>query len=100
MSPLKKKIMIVAGDPSGDIHAAGVVKALARLGKNPRIFGMGGPALTAAGADIREDLTRPAIMGFVEVLRHYPLLRRRFAQCEKWLVEEKPERIGMVLTPN
>jgi lipid-A-disaccharide synthase len=99
MPPLKKKIMIVAGDPSGDIHAAGVVKALTRRGKKLQIFGMGGPALTAAGADIREDLTRPAIMGFVEVLKHYPLLRRRFAQCEKWLAEEKPDLLWLVDYP-
>jgi lipid-A-disaccharide synthase len=99
MPPLKKKIMIVAGDPSGDIHAAGVVKALARSGKKPQIFGMGGPALTAAGVDVREDLTRPAIMGFVEVLRHYPLLRRRFAQCEKWLAQEKPDLLWLVDYP-
>jgi lipid-A-disaccharide synthase len=99
MVPLKKKIMVVAGDPSGDIHAAQVVKALVRLGKNIQIFGMGGPALRAAGADIREDLTQPAIMGFVEVVKHYPLLRRRFAQCEKWLKEEKPDFLWLVDYP-
>ncbi len=99
MAPLKKKIMVVAGDPSGDIHAAQVAGALARSGKKIKIFGMGGPALKAAGADIREDLTQPAIMGFVEVVKHYPLLRRRFAQCEKWLKEEKPDFLWLVDYP-
>jgi lipid-A-disaccharide synthase len=97
MPSLQKKIMIVAGDPSGDIHAARVVRAL--KGKNIHIFGMGGPALAAAGVDIREDLTRPAIMGFVEVVKHYPLLRRRFTQCEKWMEEEKPDFLWLVDYP-
>ena len=99
MAPLKKKVMVVAGDPSGDIHAARVVSALLKQDKSVRIFGMGGPALAKAGVDIREDLTRPAIMGFVEVVKHYPLLRRRFALCEKWLAEEKPDLLWLVDYP-
>ena len=99
MAPLKKKTMVVAGDPSGDIHAARVVAAFGPAKKKNQIFGMGGPALAAAGADIREDLTSPAIMGFVEVLRHYPLLRRRFALCEQWLAREKPDLLWLVDYP-
>lgn len=97
--PKKKKIMVVAGDPSGDIHAARVVKALRAARRDIRVFGMGGPALARAGADIREDLTEPAIMGFVEVARHYPLLRRRFALCEKWLAQENPDLLWLVDYP-
>ncbi|HVM33429.1 MAG TPA: lipid-A-disaccharide synthase [bacterium] len=94
-----RKIMVVAGDPSGDIHAARVARALRKGQGAPRIFGMGGPALAKAGVEVREDLTRPAIMGFVEVLKHLPLLKRRFALCEKWLAEEKPDLLWLVDYP-
>ncbi|HET9870734.1 MAG TPA: lipid-A-disaccharide synthase, partial [bacterium] len=94
-----KRIMVVAGDPSGDLHAARVAAALRRQDPSARLFGMGGPALAAAGADIRDDLTRPAVMGFVEVVKHLPLLKRRFALCEKWLAEEKPDLLWLVDYP-
>ena len=95
----KPTLMLVAGDPSGDIHAARIVSVLLRKNKNLKLFGMGGPALAQAGMDAREDLTRPAIMGFVEVVKHFPLIRRRFSLCGKWLREEKPDLLLLVDYP-
>jgi len=99
MSSKKPTLMLVAGDPSGDIHAARIVSVLLKKNKNLKLFGMGGPALAQAGMDAREDLTRPAIMGFVEVVKHFPLIRRRFSLCEKWLWEEKPDLLLLVDYP-
>jgi len=99
MTTRQSSLMIVAGDPSGDIHAARVVSAILRKNKKLKIFGMGGPALAKAGMETRDDLTRPAIMGFVEVVKHLPLLRRRFRDCERWLKEEKPDLLLLVDYP-
>lgn len=91
--------MMVAGEVSGDMHAARVVRELKSLGKNVRIFGMGGPAMAKAGMQVREDLTKQALIGFWEVLRHYPLIRRRFRQCEEWLRKDKPDVLVLVDYP-
>ena len=100
MDPQKPQtLMVVAGDPSGDIHAARVVRALLAKRKTLRVFGMGGPSLAAAGMDVREDLTRQALIGFSEVARHLPLVLRRFRECEKWLREEKPALLVLVDYP-
>jgi len=94
-----RKVMLVAGDPSGDGHAARVVAALSRLAPKTRVFGMGGPRLAAAGMDVREDLTREALVGFVEVAKHLPQVFRRFRQCEEWLDRERPDLLVLVDYP-
>ena len=94
-----KTIMMVAGEVSGDMHAARVIQVLRAKNKKLRVFGMGGPQMAAAGMDVREDLTRQAIMGFFEVLKKYPVIRKRFKQCEQWLQKEKPDLLVLVDYP-
>jgi lipid-A-disaccharide synthase len=95
----KKSVMLVAGDPSGDGHASRVVEALLRLAPGTKVFGMGGPLLAAAGMDVREDLTREALVGFWEVIKHLPSVMRRLRQCEEWLDCERPDLLVLVDYP-
>ncbi len=70
----------MAGEASGDLHAAGVAATLASLRPDVRVVGVGGAAMQAAGVELMHDVSQMAVMGFVEVLRHVPahyaLLRR------------------------
>ena len=52
MSLNEARMMIVAGEPSGDIHAAHLLRAIRREVPGVRSFGMGGDAMLAAGAKI------------------------------------------------
>jgi lipid-A-disaccharide synthase len=74
-----REIMIVAGEASGDLHAAGLAAALRRSHPEWRLTGMGGARMVAAGVDVTERTDTTAVMGFVEVLRtlprHYALLK-------------------------
>lgn len=100
MPPAKTKtIMVVAGEPSGDMHAAKVIEALRAKDRRLRIFGMGGPLMRRAGMEVREDLTRQALIGFWEVLKHYPLIRGRFRQCLRWIQDERPDLLLLVDYP-
>jgi len=92
-------IMMVAGEVSGDMHAAGVIRALRAKNPKLKIFGMGGPQMAKAGMDSREDLTKQALIGFWEVLKHFPMIKRRFDQCVGWLREEKPDLLVLVDYP-
>ncbi len=93
------KMMAVAGEASGDMHAAKVIEALLRKKKQIKIFGLGGPLMAKAGMEVRQDLTRQALIGFWEVLKHYPVIRRRFVDCEHWLNNEKPDLLFLVDYP-
>jgi lipid-A-disaccharide synthase len=66
------RILVSAGDASGEAHAADLVRALAKRRPEARFVGLGGPALEAAGVEIRVPLREVAVGGLVEVLGHVP----------------------------
>jgi lipid-A-disaccharide synthase len=64
--------MIVAGEASGDLHAAGLAAALRERQPDWRLTGMGGARMAAAGVQMLERTDATAVMGFVEVVRTIP----------------------------
>ncbi len=81
-----REVLFVAGEASGDLHAAGVAQALAQLRPDLKLTAVGGDRLAAAGVEIIERYDEMAVMGFVEVLRtipdHFFLLRRLAARLQ------------------
>ncbi|HEX8851099.1 MAG TPA: lipid-A-disaccharide synthase [Gemmatimonadaceae bacterium] len=67
-----RDILFVAGEASGDLHAAGVASELRARGAPYRLIGIGGDAMRDAGVELIEHVEQLAVMGFVEVLRHVP----------------------------
>jgi lipid-A-disaccharide synthase len=74
-----REVLIIAGEASGDLHAAGFAEALARRRPDLALVGIGGERMAAAGVELLERTDKLAVMGFVEVLRqvpqHWALLR-------------------------
>lgn len=68
-------VLVLAGEASGDSHAAGVVRELRGPLPHARFVGTGGPALAAEGVELLAELDRLAVMGFAEVVRHLPYFR-------------------------
>ena len=66
------RIFVSAGEPSGDVHAAHVVRALLRRWPGAVIDAFGGPAIAAAGATVRFPMERYTVIGFFEVLGKIP----------------------------
>jgi lipid-A-disaccharide synthase len=67
-----REILFVAGETSGDLHAAGVAAAIRRREPERPMSGIGGSRMGAAGVTLLENVERMAVMGFVEVIRHIP----------------------------
>jgi len=86
-----REVMIVAGETSGDLHAAGLAAALKARHPDWRLTGMGGARMVAAGVDVAERTDTTAVMGFVEVLRtiprHYALLKTLGRRLEEGAVK-------------
>jgi len=61
-------VMMVAGEPSGDRHAAEVARALRRMRPEVQLWGMGGPFMREAGVELLEDISKVTVMGISEVL--------------------------------
>lgn len=75
-----RRILIVAGEASGDAHAAGLMREALALDPALRFVGIGGPQMREAGLEPIFD--EPiAVVGFLEVMAHLPTIRRAFAAC-------------------
>ena len=66
------KILISAGEASGDLHAGAVTRAVKQLNPAAEVFGMGGDCLREAGGEVLFDIKDHSVMGFVEVLKKLP----------------------------
>ena len=88
-------LLIVAGEHSGDEHAARVVCEL--LAKNPqlKVCALGGPRLAEAGAQLLQDLTSSSRMGFA-VLGKLSFYRRLIAEVVRWVGEYRPRAVCFV----
>jgi lipid-A-disaccharide synthase len=71
-------VLIIAGEASGDLHAAKLIAELRKLRPDLRFTGIGGDAVRAQGADLLFDAAQMNVSGFLEVLKHYPFLRSAF----------------------
>jgi lipid-A-disaccharide synthase len=94
-----KTIFLIAGESSGDIHGANLIRSIKK--KNPEVhcFGLGGQAMAAAGMELIHDLASDAIMGFVEVLRRVRPLRRLFLDTVALVKERRPDVIVLIDYP-
>lgn len=78
MDQPQKHVLLVAGEASGDMHAAHLVEELKRLDPSLTFSGLGGPMMRAAGVDLYKDMTKIAVVGFIEVLRHLGEIKEAF----------------------
>ena len=94
----RQKLMIVAGEPSGDAHAAALVKAL-REHADLELFGATGPLMRDAGVETVVNSDELAIMGIVEVGRVFPKFLRAFRQLKAAAIERAPDAVILVDWP-
>jgi lipid-A-disaccharide synthase len=67
-----RKVLFVAGEASGDLHAAGVAAALRRVRPELGLLAVGGPRLAEQGVELIHRDSQLGVMGFLEVLKHVP----------------------------
>jgi len=91
------RVMVIAGEPSGDLLAAELVTELRatpkQAGGEAEFFGAGGPRMREAGVDLAFDMTQHAVVGLVEVLRNYGKFKRLFRTLLDLAVERRPDLI-------
>jgi len=91
--------MIVAGEPSGDAHAAALVNALRKREKHLECFGATGPLMRAAGVETVVDSDELAIMGILEVTHALPKFLAAFRQLKQAARERSPDAVVLVDWP-
>jgi len=94
-----RTILILAGEMSGDLHAARLLRSLKVLDPGLKAWGFGGDALAAEGMEVVEHTRDLSVMGLVEVLKHYRYFRRIFDALEARVRTDPPDGILLVDYP-
>ena len=92
-------VFFIAGEASGDTHAARVIAALRKQRPELVIAGAGGPAMQEAGMELVFDLTQHAVVGLVEVLKNYGKFRRIFDDLLDAVAQRQPDAVVLVDFP-
>ncbi|HEX2271517.1 MAG TPA: lipid-A-disaccharide synthase [Pyrinomonadaceae bacterium] len=91
--------MIVAGEPSGDAHAAALVSALRKRSSQIEYFGATGPLMRAAGVETVVNSDELAIMGILEVAQALPKFIAAFRTLKTAAIQRKPDAVVLVDWP-
>ena len=88
--------MIVAGEPSGDLHASHVAHRLKALCPDITLFGMGGDRMEEASVNLDFHIRDSAVMGFADVVTVLPMFLRKRAHLKRRIRKERPDVLLLV----
>lgn len=91
-----KLLLVVSGDPSGDLHASNLITALKRRDPSVRVASVGGPLSRAVSDEFLEDLTSKGVTGFVEPALKIPFLFRLGARLREYIRTRRPAALVCV----
>ncbi|MBN1526611.1 MAG: lipid-A-disaccharide synthase [Candidatus Omnitrophica bacterium] len=94
-----KKILIVSGEPSGDLHASNLIADLKSLDPGLEFFGLGGKLSERAGAEILYDIADLAIVGIVDVVKNAFKIRSAHKRLIERMDAAKPDLAILVDYP-
>ena len=91
--------MIVAGEASGDIYGADLAREARKFDPNLRFFGIGGARMREAGVETLVDSADMAVVGLVEVLKHFDVISAAFLKLKQILLADPPSLLILIDYP-
>lgn len=99
MNTLTKKIYIIAGEASGDLHGANLMKALKEENPNVQFRFWGGDKMLQQDKNVVKHIRDLAFMGFIEVLFNIKTIIRNIAFCKKDIETYQPDALVLIDYP-
>lgn len=93
------RIMIVAGEASGDIYGADLVNAAQNRTADLHFFGIGGARMREAGVETLVDSSDMAVVGLVEVIKHFDVISAAFRTLKQILLTDPPDLLILIDYP-
>lgn len=93
-------VWISAGEASGDLHGAMLARELLAREPSLSIMGMGGPAMEAAGCDVRYPMSLISLVGFTEVFAGLPRILKLLGELKADFGRERPRAIILLDCPD
>lgn len=97
---MSKKIFIIAGEASGDLLGSKLIRELKKQDPNIEFIGVGSKLMESEGLTSIFPMEELSVMGFLEVLPHLPKLTRRINQTAQAIIEEKPDYVITIDSPD
>ena len=94
-----KTYVLIAGEASGDLHAANLIAALRKCDPAGKFYAYGGDKMREAGAELLCNYRDIAYMGFVPVMLHFRVILRAMARCKRQISEISPDVVILVDYP-
>ena len=94
-----KKLFIIAGEPSGDLHASNLVREIRKRDAEIEIKGWGGDLMENQGVEIKNHIRNLSFMGFLEVFMNLRQILTNFQLCKRQLLEFNPDVVLMIDYP-
>ena len=94
-----KKLFIIAGEPSGDLHASNLVREIRKLNSEIKIKGWGGDLMENQGVEIKNHIRNLSFMGFLEVFMNLRKILSNFRLCKSQILEFNPDIVLMIDYP-
>ena len=98
--PDAKKIMIVAGEQSGDLHGSNLVRAMHRIDPDLRFYGIGGRKMREAGVELIADAADMAVVGLTEVVGKLGMILGVMRRMKWALKKLKPALLILIDYPD
>lgn len=92
-------VFVSAGEPSGDLHGANLIRELKRLDPTVRLSGFGGDRMAAAGCDLLYPLCRHSVMWFLQVVKQIFTFLRLLDQAQEFFRRERPDVVVVIDYP-
>lgn len=93
------RLFFSVGEPSGDIHAANLIRSLQRRESHLRFVGFGGDRMEAAGCDLLYPLCRHAVMGLSAVLAEAATFVKLIAEADRCFRRQRPDAVVLIDYP-
>lgn len=94
-----KKLYIIAGEASGDLHGSNLIKQLKNIDSAIDIRCWGGDKMQAEGATLVKHFKELAFMGFIEVVKNLPTILKNISFCKEDILAYKPNAIILIDYP-
>ncbi|UCB57313.1 MAG: lipid-A-disaccharide synthase [Candidatus Omnitrophota bacterium] len=96
---MHKRIMIIAGEPSGDFHASRLIHALKKINPDIEISGIGADNMRRAGAELYFDISELSIIGFTGVLTNLKKIKHIFKAILEKIDAQRPDAVVLIDYP-
>jgi len=95
-----KKILIMSGEASGDLHGANLAREIRKQDPSIALYGVGSKQMRDAGVHLLADASEIAVVGITAVLTHIRVIYRVYTRLKQFLRQDRPDLLILIDFPD